>query len=57
MQYCYHVLTDKAAYEFQISSTVTDPLAAIVMMQGNTLPDLEVVKQIHAEKHNTRTPS
>ena len=44
-----HVLTDKAPDEFATSTRVTAPLAAIMVMQGNTLPDPEEVKQIRAE--------
>ena len=49
------VLIDKAPDEFQTSSIVTAPLAAIMMMQGNALPDTEEVKNIRAESQQLKT--
>ena len=44
------IFTDKASNDFHTSLRITAPLAAIMVTQGNTLPDPAIVKATRAEE-------
>ena len=43
------ILTEKASADFEGSMTITAPLATIMMLQSNTLPDKNIVKYARLE--------
>ena len=49
------IFTDRADYDYHTSVQITAPLAAIMVTQGNTLPDPDEVKTARAEVHKQNT--
>ena len=43
------ILTEKASADFEASMTITAPLVTLMMLQSNTLPDKNLVKQARSE--------
>ena len=50
----YANLTEKASREYEASRVVNAPLVAIMMLQGNTLPNNEVRKSVISEQNRSK---